>query len=97
MQYLDAVSKMTECSLFVSKSIPLIIAYSVPGFPRCHSSKRITCQCGRYQRHRFDPWVGKIPLEQETAACSNVPACLANSMDGEPGGLQSLGVSQSQT
>ena len=23
--------------------------------------KESTCQCRRLERHRFDPWVGKIP------------------------------------
>ena len=25
------------------------------------SGKECVCQCRRHQRHRFDPWVGKIP------------------------------------
>ena len=25
------------------------------------SGKEPACQCRRYKRHRFDPWVGKIP------------------------------------
>ena len=24
-------------------------------------TKKPTCQCRRHKRHRFDPWVGKIP------------------------------------
>jgi len=32
------------------------------------SGKESTCQCGR---HRFDPWVRKIPLEKEIATHSN--------------------------
>ena len=31
------------------------------GFPVGASSKEPTCQCRRHRRHRFDPWVGKIP------------------------------------
>ena len=31
------------------------------GFPGGASGKEPTCQCGRCQRHGFDPWVGKIP------------------------------------
>ena len=26
-----------------------------------------TCQCRRHKRHRFDPWVRKIPLEEGMA------------------------------
>ena len=29
--------------------------------PRWRSGKESTCQCGRCRRHRFDPWVRKIP------------------------------------
>ena len=31
------------------------------GFPGGTSSKESTCQCRRYKRHGFDPWVRKIP------------------------------------
>ena len=31
------------------------------GFPGGTSGKEPTCQCRRPKRHRFDPWVGKIP------------------------------------
>ena len=30
------------------------------GFPGGASGKEPACQCGRYLRHRFDPWVRKI-------------------------------------
>ena len=29
--------------------------------PRWHSGKESACQCRRCKRHRFDPWVAKIP------------------------------------
>ena len=29
--------------------------------PRWHSGKESACQCRRYRRHVFDPWVRKIP------------------------------------
>ena len=29
--------------------------------PKRNSGKEYTCQCRRHKRHRFDPWVGKIP------------------------------------
>ena len=38
------------------------------GLPRWHSGKQSTCQCRRCRRrkrHRFDPWVGKIPWRRE--------------------------------
>ena len=31
------------------------------GFPGGTSGKEPTCQCRRHKRHRFHPWVGKIP------------------------------------
>ena len=30
------------------------------GFPSGTSGKEPTCQCRRYKRHGFDPWVGKM-------------------------------------
>ena len=30
-------------------------------FPGGASGKEVTCQCRRYKRHKFDPWLGKIP------------------------------------
>ena len=43
------------------------------------SGKESTCQCRRLKRHRFDPWVGKIPWRR-------VPQATPVSL---PGGLQS--------
>ena len=31
------------------------------GFPGGASGKESACQCRRHKRHRFDPWIGKIP------------------------------------
>ena len=31
------------------------------GFPCSASGKELACQCRRHKRHRFDPWVRKIP------------------------------------
>ena len=33
--------------------------------PQCHWWQRITCQSKRHKRHRFDPWVGKIPCSRK--------------------------------
>ena len=35
------------------------------GFPGGTSGKEPTCQCRRFKRHQFDPWVGKIPWRRE--------------------------------
>ena len=32
----------------------------VYGHPSWHYGKELTCQCRRFKRNRFDPWVGKI-------------------------------------
>ena len=34
------------------------------GLPRWHSAKELTCQCKRYKKCRFNPWVGKIPWKR---------------------------------
>ena len=34
------------------------------GLARC-SGKKSACQCRRHRRHRFDPWVGKIPWRRK--------------------------------
>ena len=34
-------------------------------FPRWLSGKESTCQCRRCRRHRFNPWVGKIPWKRK--------------------------------
>ena len=33
--------------------------------PRWHSGRESACQCRRHKRHKFDPWVGKIPWRRK--------------------------------
>ena len=33
--------------------------------PKWLSGKEAACQCRRYKRHGFDPWVGKIPWRRK--------------------------------
>ena len=33
--------------------------------PRWCNGKEFSCQCRRHKRHRFDPWVGKIPWNRK--------------------------------
>ena len=47
----------------------------------------VCLQCGR---PRFDPWVGKIPLEKAMATHSSILAWKISWME-EPGRLQSMG------
>ena len=48
------------------------------------------CQCRRHKRRSFHPWVGKTPLEEDTATHSSILAWRILWME-EPGGLQSIG------
>ena len=50
------------------------------------SGKEPTCQCSRQRRHRFNPWVGKIPLEEGMATHSSILAWRIPWTE-EPGGL----------
>ena len=59
------------------------------GLPRCHSGEKSICQCRRQKRHRFDPWVGKIPLEEEMATHSSILAWKFPWTE-KPGGVQSM-------
>ena len=38
------------------------------------SGKEPACKYKRRERHWFDPWVGKTPLEQDMATHSNILA-----------------------
>ena len=54
------------------------------------TGKESACQCRRYKRHRFDSWVGKIPLG---GGNGNLLHILAWRIPGteESGGPQSIG------
>ena len=49
------------------------------GFPGGISGKQPTCQCRRYKRCRFNPWVRKIPWRREWQPLQY--SCLGNPMD----------------
>ena len=52
--------KHQSCSVtFHENSLDFVT--SMKGLPRWLSNKEYICQCRRRKRHRFDPWVGKIP------------------------------------
>ena len=60
-------------------------------FPDGASGKEPACQCKRWRRHRFDPWVWKVPWRRAWKPVQY--SCLESPMDGEePGGLQSTGL-----
>ena len=48
--------------------------YEYVGFPGGASGKEPTYQCRRHKRFRFNPWVGKIPLEDSMATPSSILA-----------------------
>ena len=50
------------------------------GLPRWCSGKESTCQCRRYRRCRFNPWVGKIPWRRE---CQPIPVFLPGKFQGQ--------------
>ena len=58
------------------------------GLPRWLSGKEPAHQC---RRHGFNPWVRKIPLEEETATHRSILTCKIPWTE-EPGGLQSMGL-----
>ena len=65
------------------------------GFPGGTSGKEPTCQSRRCKRHRFDPWVGKIPGEEQGNPLQY--SCLENLM-GRGAWLAIVhGVAKSQT
>ena len=56
------------------------------GFPGGLSGKEAVSQCRRRKRHRFNPWVGKIPWRKIFKPPQY--SCLENPMTEEPGRLQ---------
>ena len=63
--------------------------FQTPGLPRCTSGKELDCECRRYKRHSFSPWVGKIPWRR---AWRPTPVFFPGVPGTEqPGGLQSIG------
>ena len=60
------------------------------GFPCGACGKEPTCQCRICKKHRFDPWVGKIPLEEGMATHSSILAWRIPWIE-EPGLLWSTG------
>ena len=61
------------------------------GLPRWLSGKESACQCRRYRRCGFDPWVGKSPWRRKWQP---IPVFLPGKIPWteEPGRLQSMGL-----
>ena len=60
-------------------------------FPGTSDGKESACQCRRHKKHRFDPWVGKIPWRRKWQP---TPVFLPGESPWteEPSGLQSMGL-----
>ena len=61
------------------------------GFPGGSSGKEPACQCRGRKRQGFDPWVGKIPLEEGMATRSSILAWRIPWTE-KPGGLWCIGL-----
>ena len=59
--------------------------------PRWYSGQESACQCSRWKRLRFNPWVQKNCLEKEMATHSSTLAWKIPWTE-DPGGLQSMGL-----
>ena len=68
---------------------PLSTRLHVYGLPKWFSGKESTCQCSRRRRHKFDPWVEKIPWRSSWQPIQY--SCLRIPWTEEPGGLHSMG------
>ena len=58
--------------------------------------KNMPVNARRYRKHRFSPWVRKIPLEKEITTCSSILARIIPWAE-ESGGLQPMGPKESDT
>ena len=54
-----------NCSSWFKSFWNIIFDIILLGLPRGASGKESACQCRRHKRHRFDPWVGKIPWKMK--------------------------------
>ena len=59
------------------------------GFPGSTSGKELACQFRICKRHRFDPWIRKILLEEGTATHSSILAWRIPQTE-QPSGLQTI-------
>ena len=68
-------------SIFRWSHLHSFISHLLSSFPGGASGKESACQCRRHKRHRFDPWVGKIPWSRKWQPLQY--SCLENPMDRE--------------
>ena len=85
----------TSLSIIISRSIHvaandvITITSRKQQLPMWHNDKESACQCRRYKRLGFDPWVGKIP--QSVKWPPTLVGLPENSMDRGACGLLSMG------
>ena len=84
--------KPVQASLLPSPPyLPQFITFPSPrSFPDGAGGKEPACHSRRHKRRRFNPWVGKIPLEEGMATHSNILAWRIPWTE-EPGGIQFMG------
>ena len=72
-------------SIMPTGQIPHFLALSsrLTGLPRWLTDKESSCQCRRHEKHRFYPWVAKIPWKRNANPLQN--SCLRNPTDREAG------------
>ena len=87
----------TGCRFFTTEphGKPYSTYYRCMGLPKWYSGKESACQCKRYKRHGFSPWVGKLPWggNGDTLQYSR----LKNSMDGGASQAVVHGITKSHT
>ena len=66
LNYLSLSKMISSCGL-CTLNIPLLfrVPFREIWLPRWFSGKEFVCQCRRYRRGRFDPWVRKIPWRRK--------------------------------
>ena len=77
--------------------IPHFLALSsrLTGLPRWLTDKESSCQCRRHEKHRFCPWVAKIPWKRNANPLQN--SCLRNPTDRGAGWDTVCGAAKSRT
>ena len=77
-------------SLICVREVLKRVGMKEKGFPGGASGKEPACECRRRKRHRFDPWVGRIPWKR---AWLPTPVFLPGESPWteEPGRLQPIG------
>ena len=84
-------------SIMPTGQIPHFLALSsrLTGLPRWLTDKESSCQCRRHEKHRFCPWVAKIPWKRNANPLQN--SCLRNPTDRGAGWDTVCGAAKNRT